>query len=163
VYWLNESRLLMADDEWAAGDGQGCKQNGRPHSAISDEWGGYFTRPGLIECVRPRIVISQHRSNVCTLDSRPAAAFRWSAAVARRRSGDENKLNVRPAECHMNSTGLASGDSMKCSNDQNHSFFRHSARLTTHERTGKPHVERAIRLRFGSDLSGMIRPSRDDE
>jgi hypothetical protein len=144
-------------------DGKGCKQNVRSHSAISNEQGVHFTRPGLIEFVQPRAAISQPRSKVCTLNSWRAGAFRWSAAVIRGRVGDPNKLNLRPAECHINSTGLASGDSMKCKNDQNHSFFWNSAGLTIAERAGKPHMERAVRSKFGPDLSGMTRPSCNNE
>jgi hypothetical protein len=123
VYQLNESRLLMTDHECVADDGKGCKQNRRPYSVISDERGGHFTKPGLIECVRCRAAIPQPRSNVCTLDSRRSAPFQWSAVVTRGRGGDQNKLSLRPAECRTNSTGLASRDSMKCRNDQNHSFL----------------------------------------
>jgi hypothetical protein len=102
---------------------KGLQTEWAPHSPISDKRGDHFTRPGLIECVRPRAAIPQSRSKICTLDSRRPAPFRWSAAVTRGRCGDRNKLNLRPAECHTNSTGLASGDSMKCRNDQNHSFL----------------------------------------
>jgi hypothetical protein len=67
---LNESRLPTADHESAFCDGKGCKQNGRPHSVISDERGAHFTRPGLTECLRPRAAIPQPRSSVCTLVTR---------------------------------------------------------------------------------------------
>jgi hypothetical protein len=42
-------------------------------------------------------------------------------------------------------------------------FFPHSAGLPTDGRADKPDLERAIRLRFGSDFSGMTRRSRDDK
>jgi hypothetical protein len=139
-----------------AEDGNGCKRNERPHSAISDERSGHFTRQWLIECVRPRAGIPQPRSNVCTSDSRRAAAFRWSAAVTRGRGGDQNKINLRPVECRTSSTVLASGDSVKCRNDHSPFFFQHSTGLTKYRRADKLHMERAIWWRFNNGLTSSI-------